>query len=356
MSAVPMRVYMSTFQKKFRIYAKHLTPRRMVNYLRVYSSMKLKQPKVWGRPLSLFIEPTNVCNLRCPLCPTGNNSTTKAKGMMALEDYKRIIDELGPTAFSVTLWNYGEPFINPQMIEMIKYAKTKGLKVITSTNGFAFRKEENIQAILDSGLDELILALDGATKETYAKYRINGDFELNIEGIKKLCKEKKRLHKYFPYTSVQFIIMKHNEHEVEAIQKLARELCVDELILKTVYLFNNPVLSKKFLPTDKKYSRYLTEEGVVCKTSVRPGCDGLWLGLNINYDGTVVPCCFDTHEKFKFGNVLKVKNFDEEIWNSKGYIGFRRRVWENKGAVEMCRNCPTNVESQDYARVTFAEL
>jgi len=356
MDDIPFKIYTSSFEKKFKIYAKNLTPKRLLNYSLVQLSLKKKSPKVWGKPLSLFIEPTNICNLKCPLCPTGNNSTPKGKGYMKFEDYKKIIDELGPTAFSVTLWNYGEPSLNKNFIRMIKYAKAAGLKVITSTNGFIFRDKTQVQELLDSGLDELILAVDGASKESYDAYRVNGNFQELVQGIKDLAAAKKAQGKYFPYLSMQFIIMKSNEHEVEEIQKLAKECGVDEIILKTVYLWNDAKMAEKYLPTDKKYSRYLTNEGVKCKTSIRPGCDGLWIGVNINYDGTVVPCCFDTHEKFIFGNAVTSKDFDKEIWNSRKFQAFRKNVWEDKGSVEMCKNCPTNTESQDYARVKFSNV
>ncbi len=353
MTALPMRVFMSNFKKKFRIYAKNVTPRRALNYALVYSSLKLKRPKVWGKPLSLFIEPTNACNLRCPLCPTGSQSTNKKKGLMSFEHYKKIIDDLGPTAFSVTLWNYGEPFINREMIHMIKYAKSKGLKVITSTNGYAFKDPKVIDAIIESGLDEIILAVDGADQEAYSKYRINGDYDEFTAGIKALSDAKKRKKSFFPFMSMQFIIMKSNEHQVENIKRIAKDLGVNELILKTVYLWNNPILAAKYLPENKEYSRYITDEGITCKTSVRPGCDGLWIGVNINYDGTVVPCCFDTHEQFVFGNAVTTKNFDKDIWNSPDFVAFRKNVWEDKGSVDMCKNCPTNTESQDFARIKF---
>ncbi|HLC22537.1 MAG TPA: radical SAM protein [Candidatus Nanoarchaeia archaeon] len=356
MDDIPFKIFTSTFHKKFMIYGKNLTLRRLMNYSLVYASLKLKQPRVWGKPLSLFIEPTNICNLKCPLCPTGNNSVPKSKGYMQFDHFKHVIDTLGPTALSVTLWNYGEPFLNKQSFDMIRYAKLKGLKVITSTNGFVFKNKENIDRIIDSGLDEIIFAVDGASAETYNKYRINGNFDELIEGIKLLAEEKKRRKSFFPYMSMQFIIMKNNEHEVEDIQKLAKEIGVDELILKTVYLFNDAEMAEKYLPHNKKYSRYLTDEGVACKTSIRPGCDGLWIGVNINYDGTIVPCCFDTHEKFKFGNIVDTKDFMNEIWNSKKFIAFRKNVWEDKGSVEMCKNCPTNTESQDYARIKYPEL
>jgi radical SAM protein with 4Fe4S-binding SPASM domain len=339
-----------SFVKKFRIYARNITPKRIGNYLKVKDSLRNKAEKVSGKPLSLFIEPTNICNLKCPLCPTGNGLLKKNKGYMSLENYKKIIDKLGATAFSVTLWNYGEPSLNKDFFEMIKYAKKKGLKVITSTNGILFRNKENISKLVDSGLDELVFAVDGATEETYSMYRKNGNFNVLIEGIKELVRLKKEKNSYFPFLSMQFIIMKDNEHEVEEIQKLAKELGPNELILKTVFLFNDASKAEKYLPKNKEYSRYIDTEK--CKDSLIPGCDGLWTGININYDGAVVVCCFDYAENFKLGNIFE-DDFENEIWNSEQMQKFRKMVWENKNSVLMCKNCPTNTKSQDYKRIIF---
>ena len=339
-----------SFTKKFKIYAKNITRKRVYNYLKVRYSLRNKFEEVSGMPLSLFIEPTNICNLKCPLCPTGNGLLKKKKGYMSLENYKKIIDKLGPTAFSVTLWNYGEPSLNKDFIEMIKYAKEKGLKVITSTNGILFKNKENISKLLDSGLDELVLAVDGATNETYSKYRKNGDFKVLIDGINELSQLKKEKKSYFPFLSMQFIIMKENEHEVEEIQKLAKNLGVNELILKTVFLFNDSAKADKYLPLNKNYSRYINEEK--CKDSLIPGCDGLWTGININYDGNVTVCCFDYSENFIVGNILD-DDFENEIWNSEQMQKFRMVVWKDKNAIEMCKNCPTNSKSQDYKRIVF---
>ena len=137
---------------------------------------------------------------------------------------------------------------------------------------------------------------------------------------------------------MQFIIMKSNEHEVEEIQKLAKECGVDEVILKTVYLWNDPEMAEKYLPTDKKYSRYLTGDGVKCKTSIRPGCDGLWIGVNINYDGTVVPCCFDFNGSFVLGDVKKQTL--QEIWNSRAFSYFRKaHSARNPKLIPICGDC-----------------
>jgi radical SAM protein with 4Fe4S-binding SPASM domain len=339
--------------KKFKIYAKHITLRRLWNYALVHASLKLKRPRVWGKPLSLFIEPTNICNAKCPLCPRGNGQLKRKQGSMSFANYKKIIDELGKDAFSVTLWNYGEPFVNKELLKMIRYAKKKGLKVITSTNGYAFTKGVSAKELVDSGLDELIVALDGADKESYLKYRINCSFEDNVKGLKELAKEKKRRDSYFPFVSMQFIVMKSNEHQLKEIKTLAKELGVNELILKTVFLFGNEGKASEFLPKNPKLARYrLVGDKLTYKKKIVNGCDGLWVGASIDYDGTIVPCCFDAHEFFKFGNV-----FDEgfmKVWNNRKFRAFRIQILRDKKRIKLCSECPSNMQSMDVERVTFS--
>ncbi|MBT4174771.1 radical SAM protein [archaeon] len=335
--------------KKFRIYSKNLTLKRMWNYFLVHLSLKLKRPKVWGKPLSLFIEPTNICNAKCCLCPRGNGKLTKKQGVMGIKEYKKLLDELGDTAFSVTLWNYGEPFLNKNLIQMIKLAKKKGLKVITSTNGVAFRDMDNVKKIIDSGLDELIVAIDGVDEKTYLKYRGNCDFNANLKGLKLLAKEKG--DRYFPFVSMQFIVMKQNEDQIEDIKKLAKELGVNELILKTVFLFGNEDRAKEFLPNEK-YSRYRIVDGKLSyKKNIVNGCDGLWVGASINYDGNVVPCCFDAFEHFKFGNVSDGGFMS--VWNNEKFVAFRTQILRDKMRIKLCSDCPSNMESMDVDRISF---
>ncbi|MFH1209737.1 MAG: radical SAM protein [archaeon] len=350
---------MKNIREKVRVYRKNMTLKRIINYLLVKTSLKIKSPKVFGRPLSLFIEPTNICDLKCVLCPRGNDSIKKKQGTMNLNNFKKIIDEIGDYAISTTLWNYGEPFINKNMIEMIKYSKKKGLKVITSTNGFAFKNKKNIKDIVESKLDYLIVALDGTNQKTLEKYRVNADYKLIIEGLKELVKEKKRLNSKSPCIILQFLIMKHNEHQIETIKKIAKEIGVDELILKSVNIYENLIpkeeillLAKRFLPDNKDYQRYqIKDNKIIHKKTKINGCDGLWIGTNIDYDGNVIPCCYDAYEWHIFGNVFKEPFM--KIWNNQRYINFRKQVLKDKSKIKLCRNCPSNIESQDIAKITF---
>ena len=125
----------------------------------------------------LMVEPTNFCNLKCPLCPSGNGEMRRPRGTMGLEDFEKLVDQLGGEVFMMMLWNQGEPYINKCFNQMVRYASDRGIFTFTSTNGHFVRNPEQAQAIVESGLDEMIVSLDGVDQETYEKYRVGGQIE-----------------------------------------------------------------------------------------------------------------------------------------------------------------------------------
>jgi len=320
--------------------------KRLFNLLLNRISKLIKLSKPFGYPLTLMVEPTNICNLKCPLCPTGAGLVKRQKGFLQFRDFKKIIDEAGDYIFHLRLWNWGESLMNKEVFEMISYAKKKNIFINLSTNS-NFLTKEIASRLINSELDELIISLDGASEETYKKYRVGGNFKKVIESIKFFVSEKKRLGKKFPHLRLQFIIMKHNEHEIQKIKSLAKEMGVDEIVFKTVGImdYSSKEDIKKYLPTNKNYSRYaLQGEKVITKIKVKNKCDSLWDEMVINWDGTSVPCCFDMNNSYVFSNV-----FEEGIkktWNNSKYVQFRKKLLKNKKSILLCKNCPgTNKET-----------
>jgi len=327
---------------KYMIHGREITPKKVYNFARSYYKLKRKNPILSSYPSIMMIEPTNLCNLKCPLCPTGSGAIKAPRGHMKFENFKKIIDECGDYLFNVTLWNWGEPFLNEDTYKMIDYAKSKRIFVRVSTNGHLLKDDKNIERIVRAGTDELIFSLDGATKETFLKYRQSGDFEGVIKNLKTLIETKKRLKTKTPFVELQFIVMRHNEHEIPRIREIAKEIGVDKLKMKTVSLEGANALGfggdknkiKKYKPTDEKYSRYTSD---MRRKDMKNECVRLWVSSVINWDGSVSPCCNDPNRVFHFGNVLEggFKN----VWNSPKYVGFRRAILKNKQKIEMCRNC-----------------
>ncbi|MCE2439665.1 MAG: radical SAM protein, partial [Candidatus Latescibacteria bacterium] len=212
-------------------YHRTLTIRRVWNVARVVSSYLLsrlvRRDIRMGRPFVLMLEPTNVCNLKCPLCPSGNGEMTRPRGTMEFENFRRIFEEQAKDLVLLMLWNQGEPFINKRLTDMVRLAKAHNVPTITSTNVHYIRSRSDAEDIVTSGLDEIVVSLDGATPESYVKYRVGGNFDRVLDGIRLLSTAKKTLNADHPVIHLQFIIFKHNETEIEAARNLARELGVD---------------------------------------------------------------------------------------------------------------------------------
>ena len=303
-----------------------------------------KSERVSSRPYALMVEPTNLCNLKCPTCPTGAGTLNRSQGMMDLGNYKRLIDEVGDSALDLTLHNYGEPFLHPDLAEMIRYAVAKGIRVHVSTNGHFFTDRGVVREVLQSGLYHLKVCLDGASQESLAVYRVNASFEKVKEGIRLVVGEKKALGLAEPVIDLQFILMKHNEHETAEMRRLASELGVDLFDIKTVGITHDDPdfarLAEKYLPEGADNRRYeITPGGVVRLKAQVSRCDWIYRTAVVNWDGSMVPCCHDTHDKHVFGNAFRDGGVTA-VWQGKAYAGFRKALRENIREMPLCKYCP----------------
>jgi radical SAM protein with 4Fe4S-binding SPASM domain len=319
---------------------KSLTLRRVWNAAQVLASFLIsaitKKNIVWGLPPILTIEPTNLCNLRCPLCVTGNGSMARANGRMDFPTYKRLIDELADRAIYVVLFHQGEPYLNRQFNEFVSYAKQHGLYVTTSSNAHYF-DPQTAEATVRSGLDTIIISVDGATPETYSRYRVGGSLEKVLTGTRNLVAAKNRLQSKTPYIYVQFIVMKHNEHELAAMEKLAVELGADRFLKKTVQV-ETLEEAQEWLPAADHFRRYdLTDEDFTVKGGGKGACPRPWLTTLVNWEGSVVPCCFDKNGHHLTGDI-RTGSFSS-IWESTEYSDFRRTLLNDRQSIEMCKNC-----------------
>jgi radical SAM protein with 4Fe4S-binding SPASM domain len=291
------------------------------------------------------IDPTNICNLRCPLCPTGQN-LAKRKGMLPFEKFKEIVDELGKYLFEIDLYNWGEPLLNREVYKMIEYSNQNNIRTTISSN-LNTLNEKGAEKLINSGLDRLTVSLDGATRETYNKYRIGGDFQKVIGNMKMLVSKKKELGKKNPYITWQFLISKQNEHEIEKARELSKKIGIDYLDIKPMRtdmgkeIFESDETKinkyKKWLPTTEKFSRYDMKKKK--RKLVLKSCLFLWTQSVINWEGDVLPCCSVFNEKFSFGNA-----FDEgflKVWNNDKYRKARHMVkkMETLYPEIVCSNC-----------------
>jgi len=290
-----------------------------------------------GYPLSFAIEPTTACNLRCPECPSGLRSFTRPTGNLKSGAFRSLIDQMKNYSSYLTFYFQGEPYLNPDFLEMVSSASSCGLITSTSTNAH-FLDNENAKKTVESGLDRLIISIDGTDQKTYESYRKEGDLEKVIEGTKNIIKWKKQLNTSSPQVVFQFLVVKPNEHQIEEVRKLGKELGVDKISLKSaqIYNFKN---GSELIPDNVKYSRYKKNKDGTwsIKNKLFNQCWRMWSSCVVTWDGDLVPCCFDKDAQHKMGNIFE--NPFKEIWTSDQLNSFRNSVLKGRDQIEICKNC-----------------
>ncbi len=322
-------------------FVRHLSFLRVINLIKLlfsYSLTKLLQkPIQWGTPMTISLEPTTACNLRCPECPSGLRSFTRETGNLKQDFFRKTIDQLYNKLIYLIFYFQGEPYINPDFLDMVRYANDKGLYTITSTNGH-FLSPENCKKTIESGLDRIIISVDGTTQETYEQYRKSGSLEVVLKGASNLVKARKQMESSTPHIIFQFLIVRPNEHQISDLYALADEIGIDEVKLKTAQIYDykkgNPLI-----PTQEKYSRYKkTANGKYeIKNELLNHCWKLWHACVITWDGLVVPCCFDKDATHRLGNLQKESFVD--IWQGESYQRFRKQLIKGRDKIDICQNC-----------------
>jgi radical SAM protein with 4Fe4S-binding SPASM domain len=320
---------------------KTLTLKRVWNYvvlrLSYGFSIMFGTPVHAGKPSFISIEPANVCNLRCPECITGTGGFTRAQGMMSPHVFERALAAIPKETFYLNLYFQGEPYLNPSFFDFVLGAKKRKMYIAVSTNGH-FLNDENIRSTVHSGIDRLIVSLDGTDAETYADYRRGGDFNKVVEGIKKLSAYRNSEKSRTPFIVLQFLVSEKNQHQLAQIRQLAKELGADKLELKTMQVLNTeaPVVT---VPSDERYSRYRknTEGVLIAKNNLPNRCFRMWSAPVICQNGDVVPCCYDKDAAHAMGTIME--NSLSDLWNNPSYQAFRKRIFSNRKSMEMCRNC-----------------
>ena len=319
-----------------------VTPRRAWNAMQVWSSYRLSRlmgkPIQWGYPISISFEPTTSCNLRCPECPSGLRAFTRPTGMLKKDFFRKTIDDIYKELTYLIFYFQGEPYLNTEFLDMVKYATSKGIYTATSTNAH-YLNDVNARKTVESGLDRLIISIDGTTQDVYKQYRVGGNIDKVLEGAKNIVKWKKELKSKTPFVFFQFLVVKHNEHQIEEIKQMAKDIGVDQVRFKTAQVYDYETDPNQLIPTIEKYSRYRKgKDGKMkSKSGLANHCWKLWQGNVISWDGLVVPCCFDKDAAHRLGN-LQVQSY-KEVWNNDNYKQFRKEIMTSRKNIDICANC-----------------
>ena len=329
-------------------FTRRLTRKRLMNawknYHGFHRAIKSKSPLHPGLPVSISIEPTTSCNLRCPECPSGLRSFTRPTGMLEQETFEKVIGELKAELSYLIMYFQGEPYLNPDFLELIKIAHSSNIYTATSTNAHFLSKDSAYKTV-ESGLNRIIISLDGTDQTTYEKYRIGGRLEKVADGIKNLVEAKKKLNSHIPFIILQFLLFKHNTHQITEVRKMARNLQVDRLEFKTaqVYDFER---GSDLIPDEEIYSRYKLNgtNKYDIKNTLLNKCWKMWHSCVMSWDGDIVPCCFDKDAKYKMGNIHEQSFAD--IWNGARYQEFRSNLLSNRRGIDICNNCTEGMKTQ----------
>jgi radical SAM protein with 4Fe4S-binding SPASM domain len=315
--------------------------KRLWNFLLILLSYFLskrgwiKQP--WGMPISMSIEPTTACNLGCPECPSGLKSFQRKTGNLKLVDFEEWLPQWKKHLMYLNFYFQGEPFIHPQLPQMIYLAHQNGIATSVSTNGH-FLTDEIIDQIIDARLSKLIISLDGFSQSVYEQYRVHGDVEKVKAAVIRVIHRKKEKGVHYPEVVIQTLAVKPNEAEIPVIKKWAKEVGANRVVVKTAQLYH-PSDNHPLMPEDETLRRYFKDTNGQwrIKNPLDNHCWRMWSGCVVTWNGDVVPCCFDKDAKYKMGTLQH--NSLNDIWNAPPYVAFRFQLQRGRKEIDICANC-----------------
>ncbi len=329
------------FLKKIIVAFPILTCKKLVNLcvLKVdfFISKYFKHLFMGGRISSLAVEPTNCCQLSCVECPSGNQQLTRPKGSMSLDDFKTIVNEVSDTLLNLTFYFQGEPFLNKDAIPCIAYAVKKKIFVNTSTNAQSITPEL-AKEIVQSGLQWLIISLDGYNQTTYEQYRRGGSFEQVLKAMDYINEAKKELHALTPIVEVQCLLLATTEHYKKEVKAIAMQQGADQVSFKTAQFYNFQY-GHPLMPHHEKNCRYrkMSNGLYELKTRHRSLCWRAWSSVVVTWNLDVLPCCFDKDARCSYGNIPDCSLKD--VRKSTAFAQFSRKMLKNRYQFSMCNNC-----------------
>lgn len=317
---------------------RYISAKKIVNLFLISISYGIsvlsKRVIVWGNPVAFSLEPTNLCNLDCKECPT--NKVNTPKGMLQTKLAQQIIDKCSPSAFHVSLYFQGEPFLNAQLPKIITYAHQRKIATTVSTNAQSIDKEIAEQIVM-SGLWRIIVSVDGYNQQSYESYRSGGTFSTVINTISLLAESKKRHNSKYPLIEAQCLILSTTEDHLAKIEQLVTDAGADYVKFKTAQIYEYEHGSDLMPKRSKSRYAVTPEGGYKIKSRLPNRCWRLWHTMVVNWQGVVLPCCFDKDWTFSIGS-LETQPL-HTIWKHRSFMRFRQSVLLQRKAISICKNC-----------------
>ena len=258
------------------------------------------------------IESTNICNAKCVFCP--RDEMHRRQGVMDMDLFKKIVDECATLGIThVRVHNYGEPFLDRQLVEKVRYAKARGIKEVGMISNGSLITEELARGMIEAGLDAINISVDAAGKDVFERTRLNLDYDTVIANVRTLARLRKESGRTHPKLILSFVRQNNSADEQAFIREWSQ--VADKIHITDLHNWAGTLNAK----SDVNYP-----------------CYRLWLTFTVLWDGRVSLCCADFDGRHILGD-LRTSTISE-IWNSPAYRAVRRQHLES-GGPEICRSC-----------------
>lgn len=333
---------------------RYLSLKKLVNYAKYRNDLRGRPATTTSFPPEITFQASAYCNSNCQLCPVGVKMDGPPKGFMQFDTFKKVVDEGKNYLIRIIFADWGEPLLNKDIFDMIRYAEGRMIMTSLSTNLHAVKNEDDLKRIVNSGLSFITISLHGVSQESYEAYQPGKDFKMTVDKIESLIKVKKSLRRAKPFINIIFAITKKNQHEVREMLQFAKDMGIDSIIYTAslnlrFYLGDPPKMEEMInewaqieplsLPDNAIYhklgyhklgavplyravldGKVSFEELDRLKLTGRHVCLDPWRSLVVNWDGTVSLCCVD-YRKYIVGNIHEESIMG--IWNNKNYQAVR---------------------------------
>ena len=318
-----------------------MTFTRRINLLKAGVNFLHRPVKPWNMPLHVQVELTNYCNLRCPVCPTGGGAIDRKRCSISPFLFEKFMEEMSPHLLTMSLWAWGEPLLHPQLREILRIAAKYPVVSFLSTNGQNLNNDTIIKAILDFPPTYLIVAIDGLTDQSNSQYRVGARLERILSGVHRIREERSLRNQEMPILHMRYMVMKHNQHEVDSVADFARENGFDFLTFRELCPIDVPsgdTLLKEFITDKQEYCGFIMQEDVRVRRDDFICLHPFWFPT-IFADGTVVACNEDYNAGQAIGMYSEETSFSK-IWHGDRAGKVRKIVRENPDLLSFCKNCP----------------